>query len=137
MMAPNALGAETLVEQQEHSAFQPYSPEHYSDVELDGGRWKGANGKPRTRLGYQRISIACCMHPQLTILMYSVLPQTKDPVFASHWRGRQMPELRSPTTGMCRPTHCWVNEKRWPQPGQCNVNGSYAIRRSTFDESSE
>jgi hypothetical protein len=61
MMAPNALGAETI-EQQDHS-FQPYSPEHYSDSEIDGGRGKGANGKPRTRLGYQRISIACCMFP--------------------------------------------------------------------------
>lgn len=61
MMAPNALGTETI-EQQDHShSFQPYSPEHFSDSELDGGRGKGANGKPRTRLGYQRISIACCM----------------------------------------------------------------------------
>jgi hypothetical protein len=74
MMAPNALGAETLHEQQDHSAFHSYSPEHYSDSELDGGRGKGANGKPRTRLGYQRISIACRMFLQSRIsdLKYTV-----------------------------------------------------------------
>ena len=59
MMAPNASGAETLHDS-DHGAFA-YSPDHYSDSELDGSREKGASGKPRTRLGYQRISIACCM----------------------------------------------------------------------------
>ena len=59
VMAPNALGSDNLHEQ-EHAAFHGYADDGYSDSELDGGRGKGANGKPRTRLGYQRISIACC-----------------------------------------------------------------------------
>jgi len=59
VMAPNALGTDNLHEQ-EHAAFHGYADDGYSDSELDGGRGKGANGKPRTRLGYQRISIACC-----------------------------------------------------------------------------
>ena len=58
MMAPNALIED--MDPQDGGAYQSYSPEHYSDSEIDGGRGKGANGKPRTRLGYQRISIACC-----------------------------------------------------------------------------
>ena len=59
MMAPNALVADSSHEQ-EHPSFH-YGEDQYSDSELDGGRGKGANGKPRTRLGYQRISIACCI----------------------------------------------------------------------------
>lgn len=58
VMAPNALGSDHLHEQ-DHAAFHGYADDGYSDSELDGGRGKGANGKPRTRLGYQRISIAC------------------------------------------------------------------------------
>ena len=65
MMAPNAVGGtdSSLHDHQDHGAYQSYSPENYSDSELDAGRGKGTNGKPRTRLGYQRISIACCMPP--------------------------------------------------------------------------
>lgn len=61
MMAPNAVGPETLHDQ-DHMAFHSYSPEHYSDTEVEGGRGKSSSGKPRTRLGYQRISIACCTY---------------------------------------------------------------------------
>jgi hypothetical protein len=57
MMAPNAITADS-VHDQEHHGYH-YADEQYSDSELDATRGKGANGKPRTRLGYQRISIAC------------------------------------------------------------------------------
>jgi len=63
MMAPNALSAEPIHHHEQDHQSHYYAEDQYSDSELDAMRGKGANGKPRTRLGYQRISIACRKFP--------------------------------------------------------------------------
>ena len=81
-MAPHIGGPDNALEQQDHSGFNRYSPDNYSDSEMDNGRGKGANGKPRTRLGYQRISIACCISPlgfrQISNVQYTVAEERFD-----------------------------------------------------------
>jgi hypothetical protein len=63
-----------------------YSRKLASGSELEGGRGKGKNDTPRTRLGYPRVSIACGT-TKVIALTSSILSTTKDPLSAT--AGRQ------------------------------------------------
>jgi hypothetical protein len=134
-MAPNALVDD--MEHQDGGAFQSYSPENYSDPEMDGDRGKGANGKPRTRLGYQRISIACCNYPFILLsnMSFSILSEAKDPMSASCRGRRSMPKLCPSTTRVRRPAHRRIYPKRGPKSSKCPLNRTNVLRRSPFDDS--
>lgn len=64
---------EMIHRERDRGKFRHYSPETDSDSGLEDVRSKAVFEKRRTRLGYQRLSIACCTALQIAFLTSSVL----------------------------------------------------------------